>query len=306
MIYCIILNWKKKEDTIKCANSVLKLKTNNFKIIIIDNNSQDNSYEEIKNQFKEEKKKISIIKTKENLGYAGGNNAGIKVALEDPEMTGVWILNNDTLVDPEALNELKKCAEKNKEFRIAGSLILDLEKNEKIQTAGSNLIKLFGLPRKILKNKPSNYSTSDINVDSVSGASMYIPREIIEKIGFIKEEYFLYWEETDYCFKFQKEFKRKPVCCVKSKVWHYSGAQVGRRTSQQRMLDSVNMIRFYKAHFPELIIFIILFRPIIDIISAIKNGEFKLNWLWSIYYYYYLAFKIEASESTKKYLKTLK
>ena len=79
-ISIIVLNWNGKDDTIECIQSLFKINYSNFDIIIVDNGSTDNSVEIFKKEFT---KKIHIIETKKNLGYAGGNNFGIKYAIEN-------------------------------------------------------------------------------------------------------------------------------------------------------------------------------------------------------------------------------
>lgn len=136
MIYIVVLNWNGHKDTIACLESLCKLVDSKFKIVICDNASKDGSVEKIDAWYQErnssitylndaeyvklnnitsttcqsnsQQKGLYLIQTGANLGFAGGNNIGIKFALNQPDMQYVWLLNNDTEVAPEALYHLGK------------------------------------------------------------------------------------------------------------------------------------------------------------------------------------------------------
>ena len=93
-ITIIILNWNGKNNTLECLKSISKITYQNFKTLIVDNGSTDNSIFQIKNTCPN----IKIIENKENLGFAKGNNIGIKHAIENNSQY-ILLLNNDTIVD---------------------------------------------------------------------------------------------------------------------------------------------------------------------------------------------------------------
>ena len=107
LVYVILLNYKNYQDTLECIKSVNMLSYSNFKIIVLDNDSRNGSEENIKKFIKESAwKNVIFIQTGANLGFVGGNNIGIKYALNDEKMQYVWLLNNDTEVDKLALTNL--------------------------------------------------------------------------------------------------------------------------------------------------------------------------------------------------------
>src|SRR3989339_346256 len=115
LVYILILNWNGKEDTLECLSSLKKIDYPNYKTIVIDNGSTDDSVKIINKKYP----KIKIIENKKNLGYAEGNNVGIRYALKN-KADYVLILNNDTIVDKKFLTELVKVGESNEKVGIVG------------------------------------------------------------------------------------------------------------------------------------------------------------------------------------------
>src|SRR5664279_2479168 len=99
LTYIILLNWNGWQDTIACVESCRKLSYPNFRILIVDNGSTDNSEAILRERLPD----IELLQTGANLGFAGGNNVGIRHALAQGA-DYVWLLNNDTVVDAEALS----------------------------------------------------------------------------------------------------------------------------------------------------------------------------------------------------------
>lgn len=113
-VFIVILNWKRKSDTLECLKSIQKLSVDGFElnIIVVDNGSSDGSVDAFK-KFKS-KYPLQIIENDKNLGFAGGNNVGIRRALEE-KASYVVILNNDTILDKRLITELFGFAEKRKD-----------------------------------------------------------------------------------------------------------------------------------------------------------------------------------------------
>src|SRR6056297_688817 len=117
-VYIVILNWNNFQETIDCVESCKKLTYSNFKILLVDNGSTDGSEDILKKEFPG----IPLIQTGENLGYSGGNNAGIRHALEQGA-DYIWLLNNDTVVDPQCLAKMVQTAESSNQIGMVGSKI---------------------------------------------------------------------------------------------------------------------------------------------------------------------------------------
>lgn len=210
----IILNYNNPDETLKCLDSVLKISYSNLNVIIIDNASTS-GYENINNVAKNQTR-ISLVRNKENLGYGGGNNVGIKFAMKQGS-DYIFILNNDTQVPPEILTNLIEEAERDKGIGIIAPAI-----NEGNRTTYGGRIKWLKPELKHISSKSypstisqsSSYGTSKLKATSLSdyipGAAMLVRKEVFEKVGLLPEEYFLYFEDADFSMRAKKAgFKLK-------------------------------------------------------------------------------------------------
>jgi len=208
-VYIIILNYNGKADTINCLYSLTSAKLENSTIVVVDNASTDGSIKDIKKNFP----KIPIIENETNLGYAGGNNVGIKFAYNQGA-DYILLLNNDIKVDPYFLEELLGLAFKKPKGGIFGSAIYRYDDPDKIEHLGgfyNSSICEFVSNKKAFKNPKK--------VDYVCGCTILIKREVIEKVGLFEPKFFLLWEEADLCARARKkdfEIWAQPT----SKIWH--------------------------------------------------------------------------------------
>jgi len=217
----IILNWNGWQDTLECLDSLLKITYPNYEVIVIDNGSTNESLAKLKmnppaggeklkvdgpSDSAQGKQGFKIIENKENLGFAGGNNVGIKYALENGA-DYVLLLNNDTLVSETFLSELLSQAEKNKAFGLFGPKIYFWPRTspERIWFTGGriNWLKTKGwhVNYDAKENSLPETGAKLIEADYITGCGLLIRREVIEKIGHLSDDYFLYYEDTDYCLK---------------------------------------------------------------------------------------------------------
>jgi GT2 family glycosyltransferase/glycosyltransferase involved in cell wall biosynthesis len=197
----VLLNWNGKQDTIECLASLKNIDYNNFRIVLVDNGSIDDSYEYFSKHYKD----ITVIRIEKNVGFTGGNNVGIKKALE-MGTDYILMLNNDTIVDPDIVKELAKAAQEDPNVGIVGPKICYYSLPYIIWSAGGNYLPLFGRARTFGLNKED---TAEYNkkreVVWTTGCAMLIKREVIEKIGSLEEEYFSSYEDLDFCFKARAE-----------------------------------------------------------------------------------------------------
>ncbi|MDF2505028.1 glycosyltransferase family 2 protein, partial [Clostridium sp.] len=192
-VFIVILNFNSFKDTKECLLSLQKLEYSNYEIIVVDNSSTDGSYEKLRTEFNT----YNIIKSNENLGYANGNNIGIKYALEN-KADYICVLNNDVIVEDDFLDKIIKVMEDDKDIGLAGPCICKYHDKNIIQAMGANINLYNGLTQGKYKNyKYSDIPQKDIQVDYLGGACFVCRREVFEKIGFIPENYFLFFEETE-------------------------------------------------------------------------------------------------------------
>lgn len=259
-ITIIILNWNGWEDTIECLESLYQINYSNYNVILVDNASEDDSLEkikeycegkiEVKSNFfeynaynkpiklieitKEESEnvikfnnipnylnsneKLILIKNDKNYGFAEGNNIGIKYVLEHLNSDYILLLNNDTVVDKDFLYELIRVAENDPKIGVCGpkTFYYDYEGEKNITNFEGGRINIY--------KGEAYHITGDIsgnpkNVDYIEGSCFLIKREVLNKVGLMDKDYFLYWEETDWCFRIKKEnYELKYV--PKAKIWH--------------------------------------------------------------------------------------
>lgn len=194
-VYIIVLNWNGALDTLACIKSLLKLKYPYFEIIVVDNGSTDDSKILIKKNYPE----VKLIETGENLGYALGNNVGIKYAL-NKFAEYILILNNDTLVDVNMLSNLMRAATQNKEYSIFGPQIRLYPKKDYLWYANGRMFLPIASVKLFCRNRPLKCTKikENIETDFVTGAAMLVRADTFKKIGGFDKKFFAYWEETDW------------------------------------------------------------------------------------------------------------
>lgn len=231
-IGCLILNYNAGQFTISCAESVLKGKIKPEWLVIVDNASTDNSLVLIKEwQNKKKENNIVILPQKVNKGYAAGNNSGLRWLLS-AGADSVWILNNDTIVDENALGAMIERLYSKRRPGLCGSLILYMDKPETIQCRGggkTNWITLLsrqnGSGLNIKQALLESPESIEKQLNYIYGASVLASKEFLEKIGLMDEGFFLYCEEQDWALRARKHFDL--AYAPKSLVWHKEGATSG-------------------------------------------------------------------------------
>ena len=204
-IAIIVLNWNGWQDTVECLESLSQIEYQNFNITVVDNGSTDNSIEQIK-AWASGKLRIKIIKLKHNIGYAKGNNAGIRDVLSDPGVRYILILNNDTIVSPDFLSCLAEILNKEKNVALAGPKLIDYKTGKYWQSPLKNRLNLltyllFSTPiywmfyRTLLHNFFKVKEEKPVKVYMVAGCAMFFRADILRDIGMFDENSFLYWEE---------------------------------------------------------------------------------------------------------------
>lgn len=211
-IAIIVLNWNGKEDTKKCLLSLQKLTYPHHEILLIDNGSTDRSCELLREEFPH----IRLIETGINLGYAGGNNIGIRIALKEG-FDFVFILNNDTIVDPGICEDfLEKFRQE--DIGILGAAIYQMEDAQRLDHLGGRW-NSQKIDFDYIGQNARDFDQKNFKLDYVCGAAIMIRREVFEKIGLFDPRFFLFWEEADFCARAKRE-GFGVESCLEAKVWH--------------------------------------------------------------------------------------
>ena len=256
----IILNWNGWKDTIECLESLYQINYSNFDVIVVDNDSHDESLEKIRNYasgninikseffeynysnkpikileytrneyenskgeinfFKLPSKRLFLIKNDANYGFAEGNNIGIRYAFNDLNPNYILLLNNDTVVDKDFLEELVNIGEKNTDIGIIGPKIYYYDEQNTIWCVGGKIDWKFARGLHVGINEVDNGQYNEMReFDYVSGSALLIKREVVDGIGLLDKQFFLYFEESDWALRAsQKEYRS--VYAPEAKVWH--------------------------------------------------------------------------------------
>ena len=235
----ISINYNQAEVTCEMLSSLQKLTYPNVEIIVIDNGSPTDPTQIITSSFPD----IKYIRSNHNLGFAGGNNLGIKNSTGDY----IMFLNNDTEVDPGFLEPLVQLFESNPYAGLASSKILYHNSDDVIQYAGSTSINPFtGRNKRIgFMEKDSGQYESIRETDLGHGAAMMVPRKVIDKIGVMPEFFFLYYEEVDWCESI-KRAGYKIYFVPQSKVYHKESMSVGKNSALKTYYLTRNRLLFMR------------------------------------------------------------
>lgn len=179
-----------------------------------------------------ENARLILIRTGANLGFAGGNNVGLRYALARNDFSYVWLLNNDTVVKPDSLTWLVGRMKERPDAGICGSLMPYYAYPDTIWTAGGGtfngwLAKSCSLDDRTPLGEASPQAAIEGRMDYVAGASMLVSRDFLQAVGLMNEEYFLYFEEPDWCFRGRDRYRL--AYADKSIVYHKVGISTARR-----------------------------------------------------------------------------
>lgn len=221
-VYAITLSYNRKEDTIECIESLKKMKYPNFKILVVENGSTDDSLQAIKNQFPD----ISVIEIKNNVGYARGFNTGLKYAYENGAEYFL-ILNNDTVVDPYVLNALVRVAERDDSVGFVSGKVYFYDQPEKLQTVGRRSHPIL-LVHELVGREEHDHGQYDEmkEYDFLDDIFLLVRKRAYEDTGGYDPNFFLYYEETDWCARVRRA-GYKLVYTPEAKIWHKHGKTTG-------------------------------------------------------------------------------
>lgn len=237
----IVLNWNNKRDTVECIKSLGKIDYPNFEVILVDNGSSDDSVKTIKETFPN----ITLIENGKNLGFAGGNNTGIRSALQG-DFDYFLLLNNDTVVDPSFLTELIKVAEIDPGIGILGPKIFYYDEPKRIWFAGGIINYWSGhLYHKGYQEIDEGKYDVVQDVDSITGCALLVKRKVLEDIGLLYEDMFLYFEDTDLCARAYKKGYRL-VYVPASLIWHKISSTTSKIKGLQFYYNIRNWLIFMK------------------------------------------------------------
>ncbi len=221
-VMIVVLNYNGSKDTTECVQSLLRLNYSNYKVLIVDNGSTDESIKILKSAFPE----ITLIETGRNLGFAGGSNTGIRRALADGAEY-ILLLNNDTVVDPEFVGRLVEASQRDEKAGIFCSKVYFFDKPDVIWYAGGTFHPWLGWGRHRGCGLRDEGQFDRLEETArVCGCSMMATKKFCERVGLLDEDFFCYGEDVDWGMRAKRE-GFKVFYVPGSKVWHKVSKSVG-------------------------------------------------------------------------------
>jgi GT2 family glycosyltransferase len=244
----VILNWNRKEDTAECLESLSKISYENTITLVVDNGSSDSSVPYIRERFP----RAILLENGVNLGFAEGNNVGIRFALENYRPEYILLLNNDTVVDSRFLDELVHAAASDERIGMVGPKVYYYYDPKKINAAGAKMVWLLGIAKNIGLGQPDDGSF-DIKreTDCVYGCAFLIKTKAIEDIGLLDRRFFIILEETDWCLRARKA-GYKIVYTPDSVVYHKEGVSGNKQSRTSVYYSHRNRLLLIKKNYSPL------------------------------------------------------
>ena len=251
----IIVNYNAEKFLLECLDSIYaQTKQISFDVWVVDNNSMDTSVPMVQQNFPQ----VNLIENKENAGFIKANNKGILAS----KGTYVLSLNNDTVVLPGALEKLVDFMDRHPDAGACGAKVLNADGSIQHQckrgfpTPSSALFYFLGLhklfPRsKVFGHYLMTYLDADktSEVDSLSGSCLMVRRRVIEDIGIMDEDYIMYGDDLDWCYRIKKA-GWKIYYVPDAQIIHYGGMGGSRVLPYRNIWEfHRSMITFYKKHY---------------------------------------------------------
>lgn len=245
-VAAVICNYNKSDYVMQCIQSVLESRFAEFDLFVVDNASTDDSVKRIRAEYGN---RLCLFANKENLGGSGGFNTGIRHAVEKG-YEYVWCLDNDVLVDENAVGELYRFMESRRDVGMTGSKVYHMEAPDYVQQYGIDVIwDEYCCEAKYYNQIEDGTMPEVVYSDAVAACSVLVRTSVIKEIGPLPEENFLYWDDTEWGIKCNLA-GYKVASLGASKVLHCMGAKKESVNTFPLYYSWRNWIRFFMKYTP--------------------------------------------------------
>ena len=306
-ITIIIVCWNVRQELVECLHSIDRNPPSfNYQLIVVDNNSTDGTAEAIKHDFPE----VELIINEKNLGFAAANNMGVLKSKGEY----ILFLNPDTIIRPASLDILINFMDKSRDVGVCGAKLLNLDGTPQksirgIPTFRSALhrhtafkyLYIFKGMYKKWAMKDHNYD-KQMDVDQVMGAALMTRKSVIEQVGLMDEQFFMYYEEVDLCLRIKKAGWRI-VYVPQSQITHIGGCSSGQIPVEKRIMALTSLLKFFKKHQGIYLtgLYSFIFKPALIFRDIIEGFSDSIQYVfWTI-----ISKKDERDKSTEKIKKTI-
>jgi GT2 family glycosyltransferase len=253
LVFIILVNWNGRQVTLECLASLTEIAYKKCKVIVVDNASDDGSVDAIQARFPS----TIILAQKENLRFGGGNNIGIRYALEQGAEL-ICLLNNDTTVDKDFLTHLVHCIQSDKKCGMVAPKVYYHDEPNRIWFAGSEISMWTGTMRHVgIREVDHGQRDASREIDYATGCCLLARKEVIEKVGMLDETFFMYTEDADWSMR-ARRVGYSIMFEPKSRVWHKLSVASGGHLSFFKMKNKfISNFRFFfrYASLPQKLVF---------------------------------------------------
>jgi GT2 family glycosyltransferase len=214
LVISVILNSNRRKDTLACLDSLKRNSYSNHRIIVLDNHSTDDSVKVICETHPD----VRIVELEKNLGYAGNNNVGIELAMEQGA-DWVFVLNEDIILDNDCLTNLIEVGDGDPQIGMLGPLVYHHDEPDVIQSAGGMLGEYWESLHLGKNEADQGQFKNPHPVEWISGCAILVRRQAIEQAGMLDGNFFIYWEETEWCIRVARA-GWKIIHVPQARIWH--------------------------------------------------------------------------------------
>jgi GT2 family glycosyltransferase len=221
--YVIVLSWNDREETLPSLRAALSIPRDDVTVVCVDNGSTDGSPEAIAEELPE----VTLLRSDVNLGFAGGNNVGVRHALEQGA-GWVVLLNNDATIAPDAIDGFEAAAAQRPDAGVLAGKVFYDEPPDRIWFAGQRFRPVLGY-----SGRPRGYGKTDgpaydevVDTDRAVGALMAVSRPTLERVGLMDDDLFIYVEDVDWCLR-ARAAGFGVVFAPAARAWHRISASSG-------------------------------------------------------------------------------